>query len=242
MKSTQKLLFMSFFAVFLLFSSYGCQTTDSTVSSEQSVSELTSGNTGSDAGSVERFESQASTVEKETSATSVTVTDETVKTARNEKEVMEKFGNNFLGILKGHGGTTPSDESGKKEAVNRDKPGAGSAAKSTNLEERPYREMEKQLYGKWINKLETESYDFHDNGTVTIVISGPRGKIMKLNGNFKIVEANRIKIDFRNDTMASQKPPSYFKISISENEFSLTDEPTKKGGPDGPTTIYNRVK
>jgi len=49
-------------------------------------------------------------------------------------------------------------------------------------------------------------------------------------------------IDFRKDSMASKMPPRYFKISISENEFSLTDEPNKKGGPDGPTTKYKRVE
>ena len=58
----------------------------------------------------------------------------------------------------------------------------------------------------------------------------------------KIVEEDRIKIDFRDDSMASQMPPRYFKLSISENSFSLTDEPKKKGGPDGPTTKYNRVE
>jgi hypothetical protein len=102
--------------------------------------------------------------------------------------------------------------------------------------------MEKQLYGKWINKIETESYDFLDDGTVTIVVSGQRGKTHTLHGNYRIVEADRIKIDFRDDSMASQMPPRYFKLSISENAFSLTDEPKKKGGPDGPTTKYNRVE
>jgi hypothetical protein len=77
---------------------------------------------------------------------------------------------------------------------------------------------------------------------VTIIIEGSREKTMKLNVNFMIVGADRIKIDFRNDSFASRRPPSYFKVSISENEFSLTDEPQKKGGPDGPTTKYNRVE
>ena len=117
------------------------------------------------------------------------------------------------------------------------------AAKPAVIENRPYIGIEKKLYGKWINKLETESYDFHDDGTVIIIIEGPReGKTMKLNGNFMIVGADRIKIDFRNDSFASRRPPSYFKVSVSENEFSLTDEPKKKGGPDGPTTKYNRVE
>ncbi|NOR65467.1 MAG: hypothetical protein GQ468_05555 [Candidatus Scalindua sp.] len=116
------------------------------------------------------------------------------------------------------------------------------AAKPAVIENRPYIGIEKKLYGKWINKLETESYDFHDDGTVTIIIEGPRGRTMKLNGNFMIVEADRIKIDFRGDSMASKMPPRYFKLSISENAFSLTDEPKIKGEPDGPTTKYNRVE
>jgi len=156
---------------------------------------------------------------------------------------MEKFGNYFIGRLSGHGGgAMPSDAAAEKEAVVQDKQVTDLAVKPAGTEKRPYIEMEKQLYGRWINKLETESYDFHGDGTVIIVIEGPRGRTMKLTGNFMIVEADRIKIDFRNDTFASRRPPSYFKVSISENEFSLTDEPKKKGGPDGPTTKYNRVE
>lgn len=236
MKATQRLLYKSFFAVFLLFSVYGCQTTDSTVTSEPTVSELTSANTRSDAEYVGSVTPQTSIVEKETSAALVTVTDETSTTNSKKKEQIEKFGNNFLGILKGHGGTVPPDVSGENESVD------NVVAKSAGTENRPYIEMETQLYGKWINKLETESYDFHDDGTVAIAVSGPRGKTRTLNGNYRIVEPDRIKIDFRNDSMANQMPPSYFKISISENEFSLTDEPEKKDGPDGPTTKYNRVE
>ena len=156
--------------------------------------------------------------------------------------MMKKFESNFIGRLGAHGGAMPPDVSGKKEAVNRDKPIDDLTAKSADTENRLYIEMEKQLYGKWINKIETETYDFHDDGIVRIVVSGQRGKTHTLNGNYKLVEAERIKIDFRNDSFASQMPPRYFKISISENEFSLTDEPKKKGGPDGPTTKYKRVE
>jgi hypothetical protein len=234
MKVTQRLLFKSFSAVLLLFAVYGCQTTNNAVTSEPPVADLTSDITESDAESVERSVSHTNTVEKEASTTSVT--------AEKEAEIMKKFGNNFLGRLQGHGSAMLSNVSGEKEAVNRDKPAGDLATKSTDTEDRPYLEKEKQLYGKWINKLETESYDFHDDGTVIIIIEGPRERTMKLSGNFMIVGADRIKIDFRNDSFASRRPPSYFKVSISENEFSLTDEPKKKGGPDGPTTKYNRVE
>jgi len=239
MKVTQRLLYKSFFAVFLLFAVYGCQTTNNAVTSEPPVAELTSDKTESE----ERVVSQAKTVEKEASAIPETVTEEAGTTARKETEVMEKFGNYLIGRLSGHGGgAMPSDVAAEKEAVVQDKQVADLAVKPAGTEKRPYIEMEKQLYGRWINKLETESYDFHGDGTVTIVIEGPREKTMKLNGNFMIVEADRIKIDFRNDTFASRRPPSYFKVSISENEFSLTDEPREKDGPDGPTTKYNRVE
>ena len=229
MKATQRLLYKSFLTVFILFAVYGCQSTDGAVSSEPSVSELTPIKTESGAKSVERVESQTSTVEKGTSATSVTTTDEAGSTDGKEAVQMKKFEKKFIGILGGHGGGASPGVSGEKEA-----------AKSANTENRPYVNMEKKLYGKWINKLKTESYDFQDDGTVAVVVSGPRGKTYTLNGYYIFKEPGRIKIDFRKDPMASQMPPSYFKISISENEFSLTDEPKKKGGPDGPTTQYKR--
>ena len=239
MKVTQRLLYKPFFAVFLLFAVYGCQTTNNAVTSEPPVAELTSDKTEY----VEHITPQTNTVVKEESATSVTATKETDITTEKEAEAMEKFGNYLIGRLSGHGGgAMPLDAAAEKEAVVQDKQVTNLAVKPAGTEKRPYIEMEKQLYGRWINKLETESYDFHDDGTVIIVIEGPREKTMKLNGNFMIVGADRIKIDFRNDTFASQKPPSYFKVSISENEFSLTDEPKKKDGPDGPTTKYNRVE
>tara|TARA_B100001964_G_scaffold231921_1_gene287119 strand:+ start:48 stop:758 length:711 start_codon:yes stop_codon:yes gene_type:complete len=236
MKVTQRLLYKSFFAVLLLFAVYGCQTTNNAVTSEPPVAGLTSDKTES----VEHIAPQTNTVVKEAFATA---TEGTGTTVGKETEIMEKFGNYLIGRLSGHGGgAMPLDAAAEKEAVVQDKQVTDLAVKPAGTEKRPYIEMEKQLYGRWINKLETESYDFHGDGTVIIVISGPRGNTMKLNGNFVIVEADRIKIDFRNDTFASRRPPSYFKVSISENEFSLTDEPSKKGEPDGPTTKYNRVE
>ena len=238
MKVTQRLLYKSFFAVFLLFVVYGCQTTNNAVTSEPPVAGLTSDKAESE----ERIAPHTSAVEKEASAPSTKVTDKTGTTAEKEAEMMEKFGNNFLGRLQGHGAAMLTDPSSGKEAVAKDKPEADLAVKSVVAENRPYIEIEKQLYGKWINKLETESYDFHDNGTVIIITEGQRENTVKLNGNYKIVKADRIKFDFRNDSIASRRPPSYFKVSVSENAFSLTDEPRKKGGPDGSTTVYNRLE
>ena len=100
--------------------------------------------------------------------------------------------------------------------------------------------MERKLYGNWINKKETESYEFHDDGTVLINVIGQRGKSYKLNGNYILVGENRIKIDFRGDSFAGQRPPSYFKITISADMFTLTDEPKGSDEPDGPSTNYNR--
>ena len=235
MKIIQRLLYKSFIAVFLLFVVYGCQTTNNTVTSEQPVSGLASDK----AESGERIVSQVSTVEKNAS---VIAKDKTDTTAGREAEIMKKFGNNFLGRLQGHGAAMLTEPSSEKKAATKDKPDTDLAVKSVVPENRPYIEIEKQLYGKWVNKSETESYAFHDNGTVIIVTEGQRGSTVKLNGNYMIVEADRIKFDFRNDTVVSRRPPSYFKVSVSENAFSLTDEPRKKGGPDGPTTNYNRVE
>ncbi len=147
MKVTQRLLYKPFFAVFLLFVIYGCQTTNNAVTSEPPVTELTSDKTESE----ERIASQANTVEKETSATSVTTTEETATTAEKEAETMKKFGNNFIGRLQGHGGSM------LKPVVDLD-------ANPVVTENRPYIGIEKKLYGKWINKIETESYDFRDDG------------------------------------------------------------------------------
>ncbi len=115
------------------------------------------------------------------------------------------------------------------------------AAKSDEIENRPFIELERKLYGNWINKKETESYEFHEDGTVLINVIGQRGKSYKLNGNYILVGEERIKIDFRGDHLASQMPARYFKISISANDFTLTDEPKGPDEPDGPSTTYNRI-
>ncbi len=237
MKATQRLLYKSFFAVFLLFVVYGCQTTKSTMTLEPPVTELTSVKTQSDAENVVDTVPQTGTVVKETETAEAVAT----KKTKAEKELMEQFAQKFLSGIGAHGGMS-QNAPGEKETILQEKPIDDSDVKSDAAEERPFINFERKLYGKWINKIETESYDFHDDGTVIIVVTGQREKTLTLNGNYKIVAAERIKIDFRNDSVASRRPPSYFKVSISENEFSLTDEPKKKGGPYGATTKYNRVE
>ncbi len=113
--------------------------------------------------------------------------------------------------------------------------------KSEEIENRLFIELERKLYGNWTNKKETESYEFHDDGTVLISVIGERDKSFKLNGNYILVGKDRIKIDFRGDSFAGHMPPRYFKISISEDKFTLTDEPKGPDAPDGPSTNYNRM-
>ncbi len=95
MRVTQRLLYKSFFAVFLLFAVYGCQTTNNAVTSEPPVAGLTSDKTES----VEHIAPQTNTVVKEAFATA---TEGTGTTVGKETEIMEKFGNYLIGRLSGH--------------------------------------------------------------------------------------------------------------------------------------------
>jgi len=131
---------------------------------------------------------------------------------------------------------TPDD----RNTTSTEKSTENPAAKSDEIKNRPFIELEKKLYGNWINKKETESYEFHDDGTVLINVIGQRGKSYKLNGNYILVGEERIKIDFRGDSFAGQMPARYFKIDISADRFTLTDEPKGPDEPDGPSTNYNR--
>ena len=74
--------------------------------------------------------------------------------------------------------------------------------------------MEKSLYGNWINDLETESYEFHDDGTVKIIVTGQRSMSQALNGNFILVKEDRIKFDFKYDSLCFQLLPNAPKDTI----------------------------
>lgn len=223
----------SFFALLVLFAVYGCKTTDNnTIIPEPSVSNLKSESEQVDKKNTGRSTPQASPVKMETTTTEESVYKVTGKSNNIDEESLAAVKKSMIGKwsdLLGHGGMpgSPSEEE---------------AATTGKIEQRPFIELEKKLYGKWINIKETESYEFHDDGTVIIIVTGQRGMSQKLKGNYKLVEEGRIKIDFRGDFFASRMPPSHFKISISANEFTLTDEPKGPDEPFGAETKYNRIE
>ena len=221
-----------FFALLLLFAVYGCKTTDNTIIPEPSVSNLKSEPEQADKKNTGHNTPQTSPVKMETTTTDESVYKVTGKSDKINEEPLAAAKKSMIGKwsnLLGHGGMpgSPTEEE---------------AATAGKIEQRPFIELEKKLYGKWINIKETESYEFHDDGTVVIIVTGQRGMSQKLKGNYKLVEEGRIKIDFKGDFFASRMPPRHFKISISANEFTLTDEPEGLDEPFGAATKYNRIE
>ena len=212
-------LHQSFFALILLFAIYGCSTTNNTTATKASGSNLKPDIT------------QADTEEAATDKQSE---------LNKKREDIEKIYQRLGGFTTGHG-RGPEHTPEGKSVTSTKKSTENPTAKSEEIENRLFIELEKKLYGNWINKKETESYEFHDDGTVLISVIGERDKSLKLNGNYILVGKDRIKIDFRGDSFAGQMPPRYFKISISEDKFTLTDEPKVPDAPDGPSTNYNRM-
>jgi hypothetical protein len=225
----------------VLFAVYGCKTTDNTIIPEPSVSNLKSESEQVDKKNTGRSTPQASPVKMETTTTGKSVYKVAGKSDKKDEESLaaaktrpttsfrrESMIGKWSDLL-GHGGMhgSPSEEE---------------AATTEKIEQRPFIELEKKLYGKWINIKETESYEFHDDGTVIIIVTSQRGMSQKLKGNYKLVEEGRIKIDFKGDFFVSRMPPRHFKISISANEFTLTDEPEGPDEPFGAATKYNRIE
>ena len=208
----------SFFALILLFTIYGCNTTNNTTATKASGSNLKPDIT------------QADTEEAATDKQSE---------LNKKREDIEKIYQRLGGFTTGHG-RGPEHTPEGKSVTSTKKSTENPTAKSEEIENRLFIELEKKLYGNWINKKETESYEFHDDGTVLIKVIGQRGKSYKLNGNYILVGEERIKIDFRGDSFAGQMPARYFKIAISADKFTLTDEPKGPDEPDGPSTNYNR--
>jgi hypothetical protein len=209
---------LSFFALILLFTIYGCNTTNNATATKASDSNLKPDITQADA--------EEATTNKQSESD-------------NKREDIEMIHKRLGGFMVGHGRgieNAPEDSS----TTSTKKSTENLTAKSEEIENRLFIELERKLYGNWINKKETESYEFHDDGTVLINVIGQRGKSYKLNGNYILVGENRIKIDFRGDSFAGQMPPRYFKITISADMFTLTDEPKGSDEPDGPSTNYNR--
>ncbi len=228
------ILRQSFFALILLFTIYGFNTTNNAIAQKTSDSDLKPDITQSDAEDAKPGKPQSSPTEHHEEA----VTDK--QSELDKKQNMEKAQKRLGRLMVGHGGG-PENAREDRNTTPTEKSTENLTAKPDEIENRPFIELEKKLYGNWINKKETESYEFHDDGTVLINVVGQRGKSYKLNGNFILVGEDRIKIDFRGDSFAGQMPARYFKISISANDFTLTDEPKGPDEPDGPSTKYNRI-
>ena len=225
----------SFFALILLFTIYGCNTTNNTTATKASGSNLKPDITQADSEVPKPAKPQSSPAEHHEEVT----TDK--QSELDKRQAMEKLHNRLGSFITGHGRGTEHTPEGKSVTSTK-KSTENPAAKFEKIENRLFIELEKKLYGNWINKKETESYEFHDDGTVLISVIGERGRSYKLNGNYILVGEDRIKIDFRGDSFAGQMPARYFKISISADVFTLTDEPKGPDEPDGPSTKYNRLK
>ena len=214
-------LHQSFFALILLFAIYGCSTTNNTTATKASDSNLKPDITQADAEEAKPGKPQSEPGKK--------------------KQDIENLHKRLESFFVGHG-REPEHTPDDRNTTSTEKSTENPAAKSDEIKNRPFIELERKLYGNWINKKETESYEFHDDGTVLINVIGQRGKSYKLNGNYILVGENRIKIDFRGDSFAGQMPPRYFKITISADMFTLTDEPKGSDEPDGPSTNYDRIE
>jgi len=224
----------SFLALILFLAIYGCNTTNNAINPKTSDSNLKLNISQADSQDTKLSKLPSGQAEHQEVAT----TDK--QSGLNKKQDVEKL-HKRLGNLMAEHGRGAENVPGDENTTTTKKSTENLKIKSDDIENTPFIELEKKLYGKWINKNETESYEFHDDETVLINVTGQRGKSYKLNGNYKLVEEERIKIDFRGDPIAGQMPPSYFKISISANEFTLTDEPKGPDKPDGPSTKYNRL-
>ncbi len=225
----------SFFALILLFTIYGCNTTNNATTQKTSDSNLKPDITQADAKVPKPAKPQSSPVEHQEEVT----TDK--QSELDKRQAMEKLHSRLGSFITGHG-RGPEHTPEGKSITSTKKSTENPAAKSEEIGNRLFIELEKKLYGNWINKKETESYEFHDDGTVLISVIGERDRSYKLNGNYILVGEDRIKIDFRGDSFAGQMPARYFKISISADVFTLTDEPKGPDEPDGPSTKYNRLK
>jgi len=216
----------------LLIVTSGCQTVNNTITPEPSVASFQSDSSQVD---TERRTPQTSPAEKETTTTEKStdkVTGESDIERRSSAEVQKNLISRWSGLM-GHGGM-PQGSSAKEETTTTEKPADKLIGKSDEVEKGPFVELEKNVVGKWLNLKETESIEFLNDGTIVII--DKRGVNPKLRGNYKFVDEGRLRVDFKGGLYAGVMPPMHFKISISENEITLTDE------PDGAATTYKRIK
>ena len=208
----------------LLIATCGCQTVNNTITPESSVANLQS---DSSQVAAEHRVPQTSPAEKETTTTEKSTNKVTGKSEEIEKRSSAGLQKNLLARWSnlGHGGMIQSSSAAEETTT---------TGKSAEAEKGSFAELEKNVIGKWLNLKETESLEFLDDGTIVII--DKRGLNPKLKGNYKFVDESRLMVDIIGGLYAKSIPLMTFKISISENEITLTDE------PDGAATIYKRIK
>ena len=217
----------------LLIATYGCQTANNTITPEPSVASLQS---DSSQVATERRAPQTSPADKEATTTEKSTNKVTGKSEEIEKRSSAELQENLISSwssLMGHGGM-PQGSSAKEETTTMEKSADKVTGKSDEAEKGSFIKLKKNVIGKWMNLKETESIEFLNDGTIVII--DKRGVNPKLRGNYKFVDEGRLRVDFKGGLYAGLMPAMHFKISISENEITLTDE------PDGTATIYKRIK
>lgn len=192
----------------LLIATYGCQTANNTITPEFPIANLQSNNeTTTTEKSINKVTGKSEEIEK-------------VSSAGLQRNLLAKWSN------LGHGGMIQGSSAAEETTT---------TGKSAEAEKESFAELEGNVIGKWMNLKETESLEFLDDGTIVII--DKRGVNPKLKGNYKFVDKDHLKVyHFGKGLYSKFLPPMSFKISISENEITLTDE------PDGAATTYKRIK
>lgn len=221
------------FMLVLLIVTYGCQTTTNTINSEPTVKNLKTESLQADNESTEERLPQTSM--KKTTATEKPSDRVTGKPIEPDKKSLTELQKEMVRRWLGFGGHGWVHKNNPAEETNIVKKTADKVAKKTGeIEKGPFVDLKKNVVGKWLNLKETESLEFLDDGT--IIITDKEGDKPKLKGDYKFIDKSRLRVDFKGDFYANLMPPMHFKIFISENKITLTDE------PDGTATVYKRIK
>ncbi len=234
MNTIQRITLYQFFLILvLLIATFGCQTANNTITPESSVANLQS---DSSQVATEPRTPQTSPAENETTTTEKPTNKVTGKSEEIEKISSVEMQKNLISRwsnMMGHGGMIQSSSAAEETTIT-EKSADKVTGKSDEAEKGSFIELEKNVIGKWMNSKETESLEFFDDGAIAII--DKRGVNPKLKGNYRFLDEGRLRVDIKGGIYAKLIPPMHFKISISENEIILTDE------PDGAATTYNRIK
>ncbi|GJQ58100.1 MAG: hypothetical protein D8M57_07300 [Candidatus Scalindua sp. AMX11] len=216
------------FALVLVITLYGCQTTSNTLTDESTVSNLQSKSTKADTKSSEIVSKDTELKERGKRVTEKAAGEVSAKPSEKQKRSLEGFEDNFMSNLSGylgHGGVSRGRTEKETEKVNANK-------KAIEAEEtKSFPELEKKVVGKWLNEKETESMQYFDNKTIII---NDEGTQQMIKGTFRFTEKDSLTVDFNEGFL--KVPSMSFKITISENELTLI------GLTDGVPTVYKRVK